>query len=238
MVDAASSAGRKLMVSQNYRYKKAPRTIRRFLDRGIIGEIESVFVNFQKAPQFTGFRIEIDEPLITDMAIHHFDQMRHLLETEPARVLAHSWNTSWSNFKGNPAASIVFEMANGAVVSYTGSWVSHGWETPWDGDWYLRGAGGEVRWTRNQIGARFVSLLHEVYTRDALETAGELILELVDMPAEDRWASLQELASAIREDREPETSGRDNLNTLAMVIGACEAIKRRSVVEIEEILKG
>ncbi len=236
MVETASSTGLKLMVSQNYRYKRAPLTIKKFLKKGIIGDIGSVFLNFQKSPYFTGFRIEIDEPLITDMAIHHFDQMRNILELEPVSVLAYSWNTSWSRFRGNPAATVLFEMNNGAVISYTGSWVSQGWETPWDGDWCIRGHGGEVRWKRNQVSFRTTNLLQEVYTKGALETAGELALDLIDLPEEDRWASLGEFANAIHEDREPFTSGKDNLNTLAMVIGACKSIELKREVSIKELL--
>jgi len=75
-----------------------------------------------------------------------------------------------------------------------------------------------------------------VYTKGALETAGELALDLIDLPEEDRWASLGEFASAIHEDREPFTSGKDNLNTLAMVIGACKSIELKREVSIKELL--
>jgi predicted dehydrogenase len=238
MVEKARDLDLRLMVSQNYRYKRAPRTIRNLLADDAIGEVSSVFVSFAKAPQFTGFRIEIDDPLITDMAIHHFDQMRHVLGLEPVSVRAYSWNTSWSRFRGDPVASIVFEMEGGAVVSYTGNWVTRGWQTSWDGDWYIQGPGGEVRWVRNEIALRVENLLQEVYTRGALERAGELVLEPVAMDEEDRWASLAELAAAVRENREPETSGRDNLNTLAMVIGACTSIREDRAVSMEEILGG
>jgi predicted dehydrogenase len=238
MAEAAERTGRKLMVSQNYRFKRAPQTIKSFLERGIIGEVGSVFVNFQKAPYFTGFRIEIEEPLITDMSIHHFDQMRNMLGLEAEWVLAHSWNTSWSRFKGNPVATAVFGMKGGAVVTYTGSWVSQGWETPWDGDWCIRGPGGELRWARNEVTFRTTNLLQEVYTQDALERGGELTLDLLPMGEEDRWASLAEFASAVREDREPQTSARDNLRTLSMVIGACRSISERRPVTMDEVLAG
>jgi predicted dehydrogenase len=237
MVAAADAAGKKLMVSQNYRFKRAPQTIKSFLKRDIIGKVGSVFVSFQKAPYFTGFRIEIDEPLITDMAIHHFDQMRNLFETDASSVLAYSWNTEWSRFRGNPCATVIFEMGNGAVVSYTGDWVSQGRETPWDGDWYIEGAGGELRWTRNDVAFQTTNLLQEVYTKDALERGGELTLDLIDMEEEDRWACLAELAAAVNEDREPLSSGRDNLGTLAMVIGACRSIEERRPVAMDEILE-
>jgi predicted dehydrogenase len=238
MVNAAERVGCKLMVSQNYRFKRAPQTVKSFLSRNIIGDVESIFVNFQKAPKLTGFRTEIDEPLITDMSIHHFDQMRNLLDTDAAWVLAHSWNTSWSRFRGNAVATVVFGMQNDAVVTYAGNWVSQGWETPWDGDWHMHARGGELRWTKNEVAFRTTNLLQEVYTRDALERGGELTLELVHMPEEDRWACLGEFAQAIHEDREPATSGRDNLASLAMVIGACRSIEERRPVTMEEVLEG
>ena len=237
MVNTAEAAGRKLMVSQNYRYKRAPLTVKSFLKRDVIGDVGSVFVNFQKAPQLTGFRIEIDEPLITDMSIHHFDQMRNVLGTDAVWVHAHSWNTDWSRFRGNPVANAVFEMKNKTVVSYTGNWVSQGCETPWDGDWYIECSGGELRWTKNEVAFRTTNLLQEVYTKDALERGGELTLDLVRMEEEDRWACLAELAASIHEDREPLTSGKDNLGSLAMVIGACKSVSERRPVSMEEILE-
>ena len=57
------------------------------------------------------------------------------------------------------------------------------------------------------------------------------------MPVEDRSGCLLELAEAVNEDRKPETSGMDNLNTLAMVTGACRSIELNRKVTIEEVLE-
>jgi predicted dehydrogenase len=240
MVKAAERAGKKLMVSQNYRFRRPPRTVRRILERtDVIGRVGNVHVNFQKAPKFVNnFRTEIEEPLITDMAIHTFDQIRSVIGLEPVSVLAESWNTKWSTFKGNPVASIVFEMGEGVRVTYIGNWVSKGWQTSWDGDWVIDCDGGEVRWERNRVSFRVDNLLYEVHTPGAMESAGELFLDLVEIPAEDRAGVLREFAGAIREKREPETSGKDNLNTLAMVLGACRSIREQRRVTMEEILAG
>jgi predicted dehydrogenase len=153
-------------------------------------------------------------------------------------VLAKSWNTKWSTFKGNPVATIVFEMEGGIHVTYIGNWVSKGWQTSWDGDWVISCDGGEVRWEGNRVSFRVDNLLYEVHTPGAVEAAGELVLDLVEIPAEDRAGALLEFTGSIRENREPETSGKDNLNTLAMVLGACRSIKERRPVTMEEILAG
>jgi predicted dehydrogenase len=236
MVDTAEKTGMKLMVSQNYRFRRAPRTVKRILNEGTIGEVGSVFINFYKDPNLTGFRLEIDEPLITDMAIHHFDQIRSVLGLNAVSATAYSWNTSWSRFRGNPAATVLFEMENGAVVSYTGNWVTQGRVTTWDGDWCIQGDGGEVNWERNEVTFRVKNLLQEVFTKGALETHRKLRADLPELLAEDRSGCLLEFADAVNEDRNPETSGMDNLNTLAMVLGACKSIEQKRTVNLEEVL--
>lgn len=237
MVQAAKKAGKKLMVSQNYRFKRAPQTVKMLVEKQFVGEIGSVFINFQKAPHFTGFRTEMPEPLIEDMSVHHFDQIRGILNLNPVRIRAFSWNTPWSWFRGNPAASVLFEMENGAVVSYNGNWVSQGWETTWDGEWRIQGSGGEILWKDNQVSLHPSDLFVSVFQDGAVEKEGNLYFDLKQMAQEERMASIAEFASAILEDREPETNGADNLYSLAMVIGAKYAARTGEIVEIEEMLK-
>lgn len=237
MVEAAEKAGRKLMVSQNYRFKRAPQTVRNVLRKNYIGEVGSVFINFMKNPHFDGFRTEMDEPLINDMSVHHFDQIRGVLGMNPVRIRAASWNTKWSWFKGNPNASVVFEMDNGARVCYNGSWVSSGWETTWDGDWRIQGENGEVHWSNNEVVLNPSDIFVSVFQNGAVEKNGCLYFDLIKMENEERMATIAEFASAIFQDREPETSGRDNLYSLAMVIGAVYAAKTGETVEVEQMFK-
>jgi len=238
IVDAARKADRKLMMSQNYRFKRAPQTVKEVLKKDIIGEPGSVYINFQKSPPFTGFRTEMEEPLITDMAIHHFDQIRGILGLEPVKITAQSWNPKWSWFKGNAIASVLFEMSNGAFVSYIGSWVSRGWETTWDGEWRIQGDGGEILWANNEVIVKPSDIFKSVFLEGALESHGVLHVDLVQLPCEERLAAMAEFAGAIYENREPETSGVDNLRSLAMVLGARISAESKSTVCMEEILNG
>jgi predicted dehydrogenase len=236
IVAASEQAGCKLMVSQNYRFRRAPQTVRRLVKQGCIGPVGSVFINFQKSPKFKGFRVVMEEPLLTDMAIHHFDQIRGLLQLEPVSVRAVSWNPPWSTFKGNATASAVFEMNNGAIVCYTGNWVSQGWQTTWDGEWRIHGNDGEIHWVDNEVFVRLTDVTRTSFMRDAVEQNGLWKANLSELHTEDRWACMTEFASSIRDDRSPETSGQDNLKSLAMVIGARKAAQLRETVELSEIL--
>lgn len=237
MVETAERAGKKLMVSQNYRFKKAPRTVREVVRKNLIGEIGTVFINFMKSPHFDGFRTEMEEPLIHDMSVHHFDQIRGILGLNPVRIKAASWNTSWSWFKGNPAASVIFELENGATVCYNGSWVSSGWETTWDGDWRIQGPGGEIHWDNNQVVVHPADIFISVFQDGATEQNGALVFDLKDLAQEERMAAIAEFAAAISEDRDPETSGRDNLYSLAMVLGAVYAAKTGETVEVAKMFE-
>lgn len=236
VTEAATRLGRKLMVSQNYRFKRGPQTVKSLLRKDLIGEPGIVYIHFQKAPQFTGFRTEMDEPLIVDMAIHHFDQIRGILGLNPVKVTAQSWNPGWSWFQGNAAASVLFEMENGAIVSYTGSWVSRGWETTWDGDWRIQGDGGEIHWANNVVTVKPHDIFKSVFLPGALEKEGFMHAELIGMEVEERLGSLFEFYNAIVENRQPETSGEDNLISMAMVIGATLSAKTGRTVTMDEVL--
>jgi predicted dehydrogenase len=128
-------------------------------------------------------------------------------------------------------------MTNGARVVYTGSWVSRGWQTTWDGDWRIQGSEGEIHWADNEVHIHPGNVFTSVFVRGARETrGGRMIVDLAELAQEDRWASLTEFAAAIREGREPATSGADNLRTLAMVLGARRSIETGQPVAIADVL--
>lgn len=139
IVETAEKYGRKVMVSQNYRYNKIPKTIRKIIEEAIIGKISWCILNFQKGPKFEGYRKEMPFPLLIDMSIHHFDLARYLLGKEPISVYAESWNPFWSWFKGDACLNIIFVFQDDIHLNYSGSWVSLGKETQWQGDWEIYG---------------------------------------------------------------------------------------------------
>ncbi len=102
MVEAAERAGRLLMVSQSRRYWRNLVAYRRQIEQ--IGPVGTVACQFFKAPHFGGFREQMAEPLLVDMAIHQFDLARLLIGADPVTVSCDAYNPSWSWFAGNAAA--------------------------------------------------------------------------------------------------------------------------------------
>lgn len=225
ITDAAAAAGVHAMVSQNYRFKRAPRTVQRLIREGVVGEVEAVRIDYRKNPPFTGFRAEMDEPLIIDMSIHHLDQLRGIVGVEPATLRARSWNPSWSRLRGNASALIEMVGSRGEQVIYTGSWASHGGTSTWDGSWEIEGARGGITWKNNTVTVSYASVFDTVFMPGAVERDGVMKIDLDRVEFEERAGTLTELRDAIRVGRPAETSVEDNIKSIALVLAAVESTK-------------
>ena len=231
LVDAAKVRGLVLMVSQNYRYFPAPRAIATMVHESALGKLYQISIDFRRystaGPNGRGRHHLEEQPLLVDMSIHHFDLLRLILSREPQRIYCEAWNPEWTSFGGASVAvaSIVFE--GGVVVSYRGSWISAAPVTPWAGEWRMEFENGVVTWT---------SAADSDVTQDSVivrPRGGEArTVALSAMPRTGTWGTLTEFAAAIRAGREPETSGRHNLGTVALMEAAVESAARREPVTI------
>jgi predicted dehydrogenase len=219
------------MVSQNYRFFPAPRTIASMVHESALGRLFEVSIDFRRwsppDPNGRGRHHLEEQPLLVDMSIHHFDLLRLILSREPQRIYCEAWNPEWTAFSGPSVAvaSIVFE--GGVVVSYRGSWISASPITPWAGEWRMEFENGEVTWTS---------------AADSDVTQDQVIVRMrdgatrtVNLPTGSRtggFGTLTEFASAIQSGREPETSGRNNLGTIALMEAAVESAALRAPVLI------
>lgn len=228
VVDLAAQRERILMVSQNYRYFPAPRKATELLHDETLGAASSININFRKfantAPRETNRHYFITEPLLLDMSIHHFDLMRMVLRQEPRKIFCTTWNPSWSNFQDAPAAALTITFDRGTVVNYTGSWISTGQPTSWAGEWRIECAQGEIAWTsRGEEPDKLT-----IHPRQ--EAPQEV--ELPAVPLTDRRGSLAAFVEAVHTRKEPETSGRNNLSTLALVFAAIESARTGEPVSL------
>jgi predicted dehydrogenase len=224
IVNRAEKLGRTHMVAQNYRYQPATQTAKRFIQRGGLGDVGYVGVNFHKGPHFGGFREVIAYPLLLDMAIHHVDMMRCILNSDVVRVQGTSINAPWNWSKGDATLMAHLEMANGVVVGYLGSWVAQGWETSWNGDWRFDGSKGVLLWERD---AFFFSSGPQRRRK----------VSLIKWPIVHQAFLLEHFAKCLDRGEEPETSGRRNLNSFASTFALVQSVRQKRQVEVAELLK-
>src|SRR5690606_7981530 len=71
---------------------------------------------------------------------------RFISGANPVSVYCHEFNLKGSWYEGNASAICIFEMDNGAVFNYRGSWSSEGAPTSWEGSWRVIGSKGTAIW--------------------------------------------------------------------------------------------
>ena len=222
VVAAAEERGRVLMISQNYRFFPAPRVAAALVREGTLGPVGAVNIDFRRyansAPREGHRHYTIAHPLLMDMAIHHFDLLRMVLGQEPRQVFCQAYNPPWSNFRDPAAAAASITFADGLVVSYRGSWASPGPQTPWAGAWRIECQNGEIAWTSRE--GRDTSA-----DQVALRRLGKAArrVKLPELPAIDRAGVLLAFARAIETGQAPESSGHDNLGSIALMHAMIES---------------
>jgi predicted dehydrogenase len=241
IVEMGERVGREVMVSQTFRFRRGARTVQRLVEEGAIGKIGAVHGRLFKEMHVPGFRELMDEPLIVDQTIHHFDFIRGVFGLNPVRVRAHSYNPAWSWFRGNANAIVDFETDDGAFVSYSGSWVSRAGpdvNTTIDGTWDIQGDRGAIQWDHNSVTMVPQEFADVLFRPGTLERYGQTLeVALIPIEEEERAGVLREFADALRDRRPTETNGRQNLGSLALVLAAAEATKARGWVEISDFIR-
>ncbi|HXM72371.1 MAG TPA: Gfo/Idh/MocA family oxidoreductase [Candidatus Dormibacteraeota bacterium] len=227
LVDMAADRRLVLMVSQNYRFFPAPRALASLVQESKLGKLHEVCIDFRRYSPGQGRHSIEEQPLLVDMSIHHFDLLRLILNRQPERIYCEAWNPEWATFGGPSVAVASIAFEGGTVVSYRGSWVTAGPVTPWAGEWRMEFEHGEVFWTSREDDGM---LRDRVVIRPRNGKPRSATMPDV------RWTgpagTLTEFANAIETGREPETSGRDNLGTIALMAAAVESATRRELVAI------
>jgi predicted dehydrogenase len=231
MVAAAQNARKTYAVMQNRRFSPAVRRLKAYLESGAVGPITTVNSDFFIGARFGGFRDHMQHVLLVDMAIHTFDVARLFVGTDPVSVNCLEWNPTGSWYDQDASAIATFEMADGSVYSYRGSWCAEGLNTSWESDWRIIGANGSVKWDgADRFEAQVVEETGGFYSKlregqiPALDDQGKM---------GGHAGLIRDFLRCVRTGRTPETVCTDNIKSLAMVFGAVESAERRQPVQIE-----
>jgi predicted dehydrogenase len=224
LVRAASDAGRLHAIVQNRRYVEGVRRLRSFLDTGATGAVTSVHTDFFLAPHFGGFREQMRNVLLVDMAIHTFDAARYLIGAEPKAVYCHEANPQGSWYAHGASAFAIFEFANAAAYTYRGSWCAQGLRTSWESSWRIVGDRGTVTWDGHDLFRAERELATGVgILRDAAP------LEVPPAPQALRIGGhegvMRDFLEALDSGVPPETVSSENFKSLAMSFAAVESAR-------------
>jgi predicted dehydrogenase len=236
IVRMAEETGRTHAVMQNRRFDPRIRAFRELIANDTIGKPGFVGADFFLGAHFGGFRDAMESPLLLDMAIHTFDQARFISGANPVSVYCHEYNPPGSWYAGNAMAICIYEMSDGSVFNYRGSWCAEGATTSWEASWRVTGEHGTAIWDGH--GNPYAEIVA------AGDQTGKFIRDyervetvLPEMANTFHKGCLDDMFAALEEGREPETACSDNIYSMAMVLAALESAKSGQKVLIADFMK-
>lgn len=237
MVEAAEAAGVRMGVHLHYHWLPAYRAAWVLLRQGYIGEpllMSHRMIGNQDATYYEDPRrrwnAEIDDFLLVEWGAHQMDFLRFWAAQRPVRVFASTTRAPGQNFRSDMIATVVAEFAGGArgvLLMDQAQPASEGLM-----DFRIEGSAGAI------VGSNFVQL--------AVARADETFRPVVlDIPAAfmevvhlSYVGTMSEMFWALAEGRDPVSSARDNLDSVAMceaaVVSACEG-RAVDIAEVEQV---
>jgi|SRR3989344_1737201 len=217
------------MVNQNYRRNPVLEIVKKELNK--LGKINFVNIDYYQNLEFKDtFRYSIEHPLLLDMSIHHFDLVRHLLNKNADSVYAIEYNPAGSKFKNGAGVFANFRIKD-IAFNYRGSWKTSGANTSFNGLWRIEAKHGVINW--------------DGYLKVLLERRlnQDIVVKKILIPSKFRFSpyelflyeleeSFKIFLNSISSGTEPDSSCRDNINSLKMVLAAIESSRNDQVVKI------
>jgi predicted dehydrogenase len=229
MVNAAQATNRIHSVMQNRRFNPNILRVKSFLEADEIGSVTTVNADFFIAAHFGGFRDTMAHVLLLDMAIHTFDQARFMTGVDPVNVYCLEFNPKDSWYAQGSSAHCIFEMTNGVIFNYRGSWCSEGFHTTWESDWRIVGTRGTLRWDGgSQPKAQVIS-----ETGGFISKHSELELPALEQQTVGGHEGLiRDFMTKLEAQQPQATPSSDNIKSLAMVFAAIESAQTKQRVEV------
>jgi predicted dehydrogenase len=238
LVEACEAAGIVLAVNQNMRFDPSVAATGELLRAGKLGAPVFATIDMRGIPHWQPWQAELGSATLKIMSIHHLDCMRYWLG-DPQSIYCSTQpdpRTEFDHEDGICTSSL--ENASGVrAVIIDDVWTGPAREgCPEDIRIAYRVEGleglaiGEIGWCQDPYTSP--SSLRYASKGDADFIAPEL---------EGSWfpdafgGTMGELLGALRDQRAPAISGRDNLNTMALLEAAAISAKERRPVTLTEI---
>jgi predicted dehydrogenase len=231
VIRKAGAVGKHIIVAENYRFFAAERTVGQWIAENRLGRITAVVcVDRRNQPPsdqapWVG---TMEYPQLGEIAVHHFDSFRYLFQRNAINMTARVFNPPGSLYRSGAATDALIEMEGNLPIIYFGTLVSHRYEY----SLLIEGENGSLWTDRKRVwwrkkGARFffpVKLV-PVPTGDKLP-----------YPRAGTTSLLNQVRDSVLQNREAETSGKDNFWTLAMVAAAARSAEEARKVSVSEVV--
>ena len=223
-VSACSEAGVRFMVHENFRWQTPMRAMKE-ATKGL-GDLFYGRIAFRSA-----FDVYTDQPylatderfIIYDLGVHLLDLARFYMG-DVKRLYCRTQRAN-PRIRGEDVATILLELAGGGTCVVEMSYFSKLEQELFPQSLpHLEGTEGSATMGPNyqltRVGAEGVTRRHVPPSTFPWSTSPIEVIQESVVAIQQHWAD------CLRHDREPETSGEDNLKTLELVFGAYESAER------------
>lgn len=234
IVSVAETNKIKLAVNQNGRWDPAIRASKILIDKGILGKRLFAYIKhinvegWQKYLENKGKREKL---MLINTSVHHIDQLRFLFGN-PVLVDAFTVDYPKQKYFGEAIVNYRMEYKDDFFAMGLDDGVNYGLDNStnfrFNGtEGVIKGNLGNPEWNPSHL--KFISKKYgDIWYEPRFET---------------RWmpdgfiGTMAGLFTAIDEDIEPKTSGKDNINTLKVIFACYKSAKEKRRVSLEEIEK-
>jgi predicted dehydrogenase len=227
LVSLAEQNRAPLVVAQNYRYMRSFRTARRLISDGALGPVGMVVCQYYRVPQAMAASLaRLTNSALWGAGIHHLDALRYVLQQRVTGVLAESFTLPWGQLPTGGSIQLMLSLADQTRALYSATYESTGHEFFERGqEFYLRFVGERATL---HVFQRWLMLcekgkLPRLVRRGSRKLTEERIL-------------LNQLERALIAGEEADSSGRDNLQTMAVVEACLRSAATRTWVNPQELL--
>jgi predicted dehydrogenase len=240
VVEACERARMPLAVNQNMRYDHSIRALKTLLDRGDLGQPVLATIEMRAIPHWQNWVRDYNRLTLLVMSIHHLDCFRYLFG-DPESIFASARKDPRTDFAHRDGIVLyILEYANGLRTS--------AWDDVWAGP-VREGAAADshITWRVEGIDGLAIGTIgwpdYPNASPSTIRFATKREPHCWMTPSwRESWfpdafaGPMGELFDSIAEAREPRHSGRDNLNTMALVEAAYRSLDEHRPVFLKEIL--
>jgi predicted dehydrogenase len=227
LVTLAEQKGTPLVVAQNYRYMRSFRTARRLIAEGALGRVGMVVCQYYRVPHAMPASLSrLDNSVLWEVGIHHLDALRYVLNKPVTRVLAESFKLPWGTLPRGGSIQSMLSFAEETQALYSATYESTGHEYFERGqEFYLRFVGE-------------LATLHVLQRWLILCEKGKLprLVRRGPRKVSEERILLDQLERALLHGEEPDSSGRDNLQTMAIVEACQRSAAERTWINTQELI--
>jgi predicted dehydrogenase len=228
LVSLAAANNTPILVAQNYRYLRSFRTVKRVINEGLLGRVGMVVCQYYRPFHCIADSLaRLPNSVLWGVSVHHLDALQYVLGSKVTSVNAESFTLPWGRLPRGASLQVMLAMANETRVSYSATYESTG-HTLFEGgqEFYARfiGERGTLHVFQRWLIFWENGKLPRVVRRGPRKKTEEQVL-------------LDQLERALIHGEEPEVSGRDNLQTVAILEACVRSAAEGRRVNPQELLR-